>query len=278
MVVNSPFVSVQNMPTEEYLRRAGYPPGPCWYSHARVCTPCLPCYRNKCLACGGAHVCLCALVCKRRTGRYTTRQMLAELHSALRSMVAEEQDTKLYALPQLPVSYRFLPQKLLSKADAHGTATSHAGASAGCAYVRGSAPDLCAWAYARALVPIGSRGPPRLRRWAEGIRALANESQQAAERAQLSVRPSMHTCSVPIRRDRSGLLWVCVARVLERGWVPLPLAAAAAAATLEYCVSSTQRARAAFFRRARHRLNGLNRRRRTAAARPRSSRESSRST
>jgi hypothetical protein len=160
MVVNSPFVSVQNMPTEEYLRRAGYPPGPCWYSHARVCTPCLPCYRNKCLACGGAHVCLCALVCKRRTGRYTTRQMLAELHSALRSMVAEEQDTKLYALPQLPVSYRFLPQKLLSKADAHGTATSHAGASAGCAYVRGSAPDLCAWAYARALVPIGSRGPP----------------------------------------------------------------------------------------------------------------------
>ena len=221
-------------------------------------------------------MCLCALVCKIRMGRYTTRQMLAELHSALRSMVAEEQDTKLYATVARIVS-PCAPEALIeSRCTWHG----HLACRRLC--------RMCLRARIRTQslrlglrASFGAHRKPRaarLRRWAEGIRALANESQQAAERAQLSVRPSMHTCSVPIRRDRSGLLWVCVARVLERGWVPLPLAAAAAAATLEYCVSSTQRARAAFFRRARHRLNGLNRRRRTAAARPRSSRESSRST
>ncbi len=212
MVVNSPFVSVQNMPTEEYLRRAGYPPGPCWYSHARVCTPCLPCYRNKCLACGGAHVCLCALVCKRRTGRYTTRQMLAELHSALRSMVAEEQDTKLYATVARIVS-PCAPEALIeSRCTRHGHLACRR-LFRMCLRARIRTQSLRLGLRAS----FGAHRQPRaarLRRWAEGIRALANESQQAAERAQLSVRPSMHACSVPIRRDRSGLLWVCVARVL----------------------------------------------------------------
>ena len=110
------------------------------------------------------------------------------------------------------------------------------------------------------------RGNPRV-----GERVAAGGGARAAQRTALD---AYMQCTDPTGSIRAAL-GMCSASALEGMGAA---AAAAAAATLEYCVSSTQRARAAFFRRARHRLNGLNRRRRTAAARPRSSRESSRST
>ena len=101
------------------------------------------------------------------------------------------------------------------------------------------------------------RGNPRV-----GERVAAGGGARAAQRTALD---AYMQCT---RRDHAAL-GIC--SVLERGWDGRRRRRHSRVLRVEY-------SRAAFFRRARHRLDGLNRRRPTAAARPRSSRESSRST
>ena len=184
-------------------------------------------------------MCLCALVCKRRTGRYTTRQMLAELHSALRSMVAEEQDTKLYATVATVarIVSPCAPEALIeSRCTRHG----HLACRRLCrmclrARIRtqslrlGLRASFGAHRKPRAAPPAQmGRGNPRV-----GERVAASGGARAAQRTALD---AYMQCTDPTGSIRAAL-GMCSASALEGMGAA---AAAAAAATLEYCVSSTR--------------------------------------